>query len=224
VTSRSGRCGALGAATSSSPVTHATARRYEGILPWLDPVPADGAPDQILATRLRAWIPDAATVHDRMGAAVNMETHAPFLDHELVRFAAGLPARMRLGGRTTQHILRHGLARRLPPEVVQRRGSTPPVPVGRWLRGAFRPLLHEYVLTNRALGRGILRADAVGHLLAEHESERADHTRQLWALINLEVWQRLYVDGDAVTLDEQRSMAAGGREERERAETPDCHA
>jgi asparagine synthase (glutamine-hydrolysing) len=66
------------------------------------------------------------------------------------------------------------------------------------------------VLSNRTLGRGILRADAVGHLVAEHESGRADHARQLWALINLEVWQRLYVDGDAVTLDRERATAAVG--------------
>jgi asparagine synthase (glutamine-hydrolysing) len=207
---------AFGAAEQSDLLTDEACDRganldpYDGILQSLEAVPADGALDQILATGLRVWLPDAATIHDRMGAAVSIETHAPFLDHELVRFAAGLPARMKLGGRTSQPTLRHGLARRLPPEIVQRWGSAPPVPVGRWLRGAFRPLLHEYVLSNRALGRGILRADAVGHLLAEHESGRADHARQLWALINLELWQRLYVDGDAVTLDEPHATAVGG--------------
>jgi len=164
--------------------------------------------DQLLSAGLRVCLPELATTHDRIGAAFSIESDTPFLDREMVRFTAGLPARMRLRGRTAHFLLQQRPGNRPPPGLLQRTAAAAPIPVGRWLRGAFRPLLHEYVLSDRALGRGILRPDAVGYLVAEHESGRSDHARELWALINLEVWQRLYVDGEAVALAPQQASAA----------------
>jgi asparagine synthase (glutamine-hydrolysing) len=143
-----------------------------------------------------------------VGMAASIESHAPFLDQQLVCFAASLSARMKARRGVTHHILHQGPDQGAEPRRGWRRPTDRPpgpaqnrtIPVGRWLRGPFRPLLHEYVLSDRALGRGILRPDAAGHMVADHESGRADHTRQLWTLINLELWQRLYVDGEAVAL------------------------
>ena len=35
-------------------------------------------------------------------------------------------------------------------------------------------------------------------LAAEHQAGTWDHGDRLWLLINLEMWQRLYVDGEPV--------------------------
>jgi hypothetical protein len=32
-------------------------------------------------------------------------------------------------------------------------------------------------------------------MLDEHESEAADHGPALWALVSIELWQRLFLDG-----------------------------
>jgi asparagine synthase (glutamine-hydrolysing) len=164
--------------------------------------------DELLALDLGVWLPELTTTQDRIAMAVSVQSHVPFLNHELVEFIAGLPARMKLRRGTPHHILRQELGADLPAELVRRRPARHQIPVGRWLRGSFRPLLHEYVLSDRALGRNIMRPDAVGHLVAEHESGRGDHTRQLWSLINLEIWQRLYLDGEAAALLSTDATAA----------------
>jgi asparagine synthase (glutamine-hydrolysing) len=154
--------------------------------------------DDLLTVDLQVWLPEVARTQDRAGMAVSIDTLSPFLDHNLVEFIATVPSRLKLRGRSTHYLLRKGLGQHLPADIRQRDFAPPPVPVGQWLRSAFRPLLHECVLSDLALGRGIMRPDAVGQLVAEHESGRADHTRQLWSLINLEIWQRLYLDGEAM--------------------------
>lgn len=164
--------------------------------------------DDLLALDLEVWLPELTTTHDRMGMAVSIESHAPFLNPDLVEFTASLPARMKLRGRVPHYVLRQGLGQQLPPDTIAPPRSRQAGEVGEWLRGAFRPLLHEYLLSGRALDRGLMRPDAVGHMVAEHESGRADHTRQLWSLVNLEIWQRLYVDGEAVVLEEPDRAAA----------------
>jgi hypothetical protein len=71
-----------------------------------------------------------------------------------------------------------------------------PVPFGRWIRGAFSSVVDEFVLGGRALSRGLFNPDAITQLTAEHRSGARAHGDRLWLLVNLEVWQRIFVDGD----------------------------
>ena len=50
---------------------------------------------------------------------------------------------------------------------------------------------------NRVVRRGLLDPDAVERTIREHEQQRADRTDHLLALINLEIWCRLYLDGQS---------------------------
>ena len=84
-----------------------------------------------------------------------------------------------------------------------------PVPVGRWLRGAHRHVVEEYVLSERALGRGIFNGEYVRELVARHEAGE-EQAERLWLLVNFEVWQRRFFDGEvAMGQDEPYSAIAG---------------
>jgi asparagine synthase (glutamine-hydrolysing) len=54
--------------------------------------------------------------------------------------------------------------------------------------------LHEVLLDPTALERGYFRPEQVVRLIQEHESGQMDHGTRLWALLNLELWHRTYVD------------------------------
>jgi asparagine synthase (glutamine-hydrolysing) len=149
---------------------------------------------------------------DQMSMAASIESRVPFLDHPLVEFTARLPERLKLRGSTTKWVLRQAMKDKLPAEILSRRKMGFPVPVGAWLRGPFRGLLDEYVLSERALGRGLFRADTVRRLVADHERGYARHDERLWALLNLEIWQRIAIDGEPagdITLGEQAAALAG---------------
>ncbi len=60
----------------------------------------------------------------------------------------------------------------------------------------MRPMLDEYVLSSRALERGLFNADAVRTLVNQHQSGVANHSERLWALVNLEMWLRRFIDGE----------------------------
>ena len=46
---------------------------------------------------------------DQMSMAASIESRVPFLDHQLVEFAAALPRRLKLRGFTTKRILREAV-------------------------------------------------------------------------------------------------------------------
>ena len=84
-----------------------------------------------------------------------------------------------------------------------------PVPVSSWFRDQYRVVTHEYVLGERARARGLFANESVRSLVEEHERGAENHWERLWSLVNLEVWQRLFVDGETVaeaTADMSRAL------------------
>jgi asparagine synthase (glutamine-hydrolysing) len=71
-----------------------------------------------------------------------------------------------------------------------------PVPVGRWLRSGSAPFVEEFVRSPRARARGLFRAGAVQGLVDEHRAGAAEHGDRLWLLANLEIWHRIFIDGE----------------------------
>ena len=83
----------------------------------------------------------------------------------------------------------------LPAEILRAAKMGFPVPIGAWLRGPYRGIVDELVLSPRALERGLFDPAAIRTLVARHAAGE-DHTERLWSLVNLEIWHRVVVDGE----------------------------
>lgn len=129
--------------------------------------------------------------------ATSLESRVPFLDHKLVEFTCSLPERLKLRGGTTKYILRESMKNILPPAILSRSKMGFPVPIASWFRGAYGWVIDEYVLSERALSRGLFDADFVRHLVGRHNSGAENHDERLWALVNFEIWQRQFLDREA---------------------------
>lgn len=160
---------------------------------------AAGEPlDAVLASDYAHYLPEDLLV--KMDVATmwhSLEARSPFLDHELVEFAASLPAAWKVRGLSTKWLLRRAL-RGWVPEAILRRGKMGfGVPLARWFRGELRGFA-EAVLGPGGLGkRGYFRPEAVDALLAGHMAGRVDHAHCLWALLVFELWQRTFLDAPA---------------------------
>jgi asparagine synthase (glutamine-hydrolysing) len=127
--------------------------------------------------------------------ATSVESRVPFLDHKLVEFTARMPDTMKLRGGTTKYVLRESMKGVLPEVILSRSKMGFPVPIGRWFRGPFKSIIDEYVLSERALSRGIFAPDFVRRLVSLHQVGE-DHAERLWALLNFEIWLRQFFDGE----------------------------
>jgi asparagine synthase (glutamine-hydrolysing) len=146
------------------------------------------------------YLPDDINVKvDIASMANSLEVRAPFLDHKVVEFAASLPPQMKLNGSawrgmTTKYILKKAMQRILPKDILYRRKHGFAVPLSEWFRGELRGLTRSVLLSPQALGRGYFIPAQVERMIVEHERGTADHGTRLWALLNLEMWQRTYID------------------------------
>ena len=158
--------------------------------------PAASLLDQLLYVDTKTYLHELLMKQDQMSMAASIESRVPFLDHPLVEWVASLPERMKLRGLTTKWILRQAMRGTLPEEILSRKKMGFPVPVGRWFRGEFRHLLDEYVLSERARARGLFDPTSVRTLVEQHQRAEANHSERLWSLVNLEMWQRIFFDGE----------------------------
>jgi asparagine synthase (glutamine-hydrolysing) len=158
------------------------------------------APGDSLARMSRAdlqtYLVELLMKQDQMSMAASIESRVPYLDHEFVEQAASLPSGLKLRGFRTKAVLREALRDLVPREILTRRKMGFPVPVGRWFRERFPAIVDEFALSPRALRRGLLDPAAVRRLADEHRAGVAEHGDRLWLLVNLEIWQRVFIDGE----------------------------
>jgi asparagine synthase (glutamine-hydrolysing) len=107
--------------------------------------------------------------------------------------------------------MKTALADQLPPDILHRKKRGFGTPMGAWLKRELAPVLRSLLSPEVVNRRGLFNASVVSALVADHEASRADGTDALLALLNLEVWSRIFLDGRSHqdVADELHRLAAG---------------
>ncbi|TWU30257.1 N-acetylglutaminylglutamine amidotransferase [Bythopirellula polymerisocia] len=125
---------------------------------------------------------------DNHTMSAGLEARVPFLDHEVVEFAATVPAdlKVRDGGK---YILKEAARRVIPAEVIDRPKGYFPVPALKYLRGQFLEMTRDALSAPAARQRGLFKQDYVDLLLADPEAHITPlRGSKLWQLGLLELW------------------------------------
>ncbi len=156
-----------------------------------------GELDQIFLADLGGPLTDdLLLLSDKMSMAHSLESRVPLLDERLLDLAASVPAHMRVRGRHTRWLLKRALRGVIPDVTLDRRKRGFGPPMGGWLKKELGPVVDRLLSAEAVARRGLLRPAAVTALVAEHRGNRADHTDALFALVTLELWCRLFLDGE----------------------------
>ena len=159
-------------------------------------VPESGAAaaatlEDVLRRDLTAWLVDDVLLKaDKMSMAASLESRAPFLDHELVEFVAGLPLELRFANRNKRW-LRRGFAPDLPAATVRRAKHPFRPPVAAWFRGGLGLELEATLARPSSFGARYLDREVARTLLREHRAG-ADHALLLWSLLVHETWWKRF--------------------------------
>ena len=151
--------------------------------------------DKMLEVDTATYLPgDLITKIDIATMAHALEARSPLLDHELLEFAASIPAGFKVRGTQKKWILREALRGWLPDEILDRPKQGFSVPVSAWFRNELAELAQSVLLDRRSLDRGYFRHGQVEAMLDRHRAGTRDEGKRLWALFVLELWHREFVD------------------------------
>lgn len=162
---------------------------------WFKTANGTGTLDATLLTDQMTYLPNDLLVKVDIATMANsLEARSPFLDHNLIEFAATLPESLKMSGFETKSLLKKVAARLVPKDVIYRRKMGFGVPVGRWFRGEMKDFVRGVLLSETSLKRGIIRPEVIERYVNEHTSAERDHAFQIWTLLMLELWFQRFID------------------------------
>ncbi|MFN2492456.1 MAG: asparagine synthase (glutamine-hydrolyzing) [Pyrinomonadaceae bacterium] len=163
--------------------------------PWFARANGAGIVDVALLTDIMTYLPNDLLVKvDIATMAVSLEARSPFLDQNVIEFAASLPEKFKLRGLTTKYLLKRVLKKLLPAENLDRRKMGFGVPIGHWFRGELQAFLRDTLLSEKSLGRGLFKPETIKHMVDLHTQSEKDYAQQLWTLLMLELWFERFID------------------------------
>lgn len=133
----------------------------------------------------------------RSAKLAHVNVKFPYLDSTLVEFTGRLPAACKVKGLTKRYLFKKAMADILPEQIIKKKKQGFGLPISVWLRQReeFRQLVHDVVLSTRAIQRGYFRPEFIRQLVTHHMAGTWDYSAEIWSLLMLELWHREYVDG-----------------------------
>lgn len=142
---------------------------------------------------LKGSLPALLHVEDRTSMAASIESRVPLLDHRIVEFMATIPPNIKFAGGQMKHLFKESVRSAVPQSIFDRKDKMGfPTPLTQWTKGVARDFVRDTLLSDRARQRGLYDVAAVEKTLG-NESEFG---RVVWGLLCLELWHRIFIDGD----------------------------
>ena len=85
---------------------------------------------------------------------------------------------------------------RLPPGIAMRPKQGFSIPMKNWIRGELLELTRDEVFSSPLIAQHC-RRPALERLWQEHQARRHNHSHLFWTLLNLALWERLLLRGNA---------------------------
>ena len=172
--------------------------------PWLNlnGLPANAENDllqKILFLEIYYVVPNILLLKkDRLSRAVALTVNTPFLAPRFVKFSWQLPNEMKIHGMQTKYIWRQLAREILPDSIVWQQRVGWQIPITYWLRNQLREWPFKLLTSERIFARGLFNPERLKQLVTNHLEGQIEATQLLFALICLENWFRLFVDGESV--------------------------
>jgi len=151
--------------------------------------------NRLLYVDLKTFLPCLNLITtDKTSMAANLEVRVPFLNREMIEMAARMPPEFKLRGFKRKYILKRALEKVLPHDAIWRKKAGFGAPIRSWLRGPLRPMIDELLSEETIKKRGLFRPGEVRRIIEANLTGREDYNLQVFQLLNLELWQRQFID------------------------------
>ncbi len=134
---------------------------------------------------------------DKMSMAASVETRVPFLDLDLVEYAASLPVAFKQNGRVGKWILKKAMEPYLSKDIIYRKKTGFGVPLRFWLKNNLHEMVADLLSEQSIDQRGLFNAGAVKKLIADNQTGKIDATYPIFSLLCIELWCRIFITSSA---------------------------
>lgn len=147
--------------------------------------------DSMTNADFKTLLPALLQVEDRVSMAHGLESRVPMLDHQLVEFAATIPADVKFKSGDLKRVLKKVGVGIIPDSVLAREDKMGfPLPLNAWLSGPCSDWVRDIFATGAKISREHVDAAAIPALL----DTETTFGRTMWGYLSLELWHQTFVD------------------------------
>jgi len=140
---------------------------------------------------LQTWLPGGMlTKVDRASMANSLEVRTPFLDHELIEWAASLSVDLKIRGSAGKYVLKKALEPHLPAQILYRTKQGFSLPLKTWFEGSLHQRLRDALDGPFLRDIAIFDMTSLKDLVVQNASGMQNHSRILWALVMFDAFLR----------------------------------
>lgn len=169
------------------------------VVTYYDAYPGTDPVNRFMFVDAHTYLPDdILALTDRMSMAVSLEARTPFLDYRLVEYCTGLPGSFKLNRSAWKIVLKEAMAGFVPRVVIERDKWGFGAPLSSWLMRRLLPYARSVISRGWLVDSDLVDPAGVDDLLRRF-SGAVPEAQQIWTLLVLELWARMYLDGSAAT-------------------------
>lgn len=125
---------------------------------------------------------------DRASMYYSLETRAPYLDKNVIKFAKNLNIKDKINNKENKVLLRKLLSKYLPDHLIEKKKKGFGIPIGSWLKKDLVDFTHDSLSDKKLNNHGLLNNKIVKKNLNEHLMGYKDNTNKLWSIIQFNNW------------------------------------
>lgn len=130
---------------------------------------------------------------DRATMSISLEGREPFLDQNIIEWAAQLPSQYKYFKGQKKYILKEILFKYIPRRMMERPKMGFAIPVEKWLSDELRPLVQEYLCTPMMNRHGLFKATEVERLCADFYNGHKEKYLKIWHLLMFQMWYQKWI-------------------------------
>ena len=135
---------------------------------------------------------------DKMTMATSVEGRVPYLDWPIVELSFRLADDLKIRNGVTKWVLKEAVRDLLPDEILNRPKQGFHVPVSAWFGRDLAGWAREVLLDTDSPVKALFRREAVERLLKRQAAGGVNYGMRIWALINLALWHRRWIEGKEI--------------------------
>lgn len=135
---------------------------------------------------------------DKMAMANSLETRSPFLDYRFYEFFASIPGQQKVKFNETKYYAKKLGIRHFKESHVYRDKQMFTVPVGEWFKNSLGTYIDELLFNGKFESRNLFKINIVRKFVDDHMLGKHNYTREIRALLNLEIWFRIFIDKESI--------------------------
>lgn len=141
-----------------------------------------------------ALINNTIMMTEKMGMANSLLLQFPLCDYKLFEFSASIPFSIKMKRLNLKYLFKESMRDFLPQGIIRRKKTGFMCPIGEWLKDEWKEFTNDLLSYQSIKRRGLFSYEYIQLLLNQHRIGKQNFSDQIWALLVLELWFRIYID------------------------------